>query len=152
MPVTAPETTARARLKALVEAEFDAETLTVLDDRLNESRAQDSHVAAVYPGASQENSRNGLVLDTTLFVQLFREWDNVLDAAQVVDPADIEEWAERLRRAIRDDLDAAGFDEHLWYFRVIKIEYNPDPTGNISRLVATVTTHSQNAGLVETTG
>jgi hypothetical protein len=152
MAVTAPETAARARLKALVTEAFEDEGLKVLDDRLNESLAQDGPLAAVYPGQTVENPRNGLVATTTIYVQLYRQWDNALDAAQTVDPSLIEEWAERLRRAVRADLDEAGFDAHLWYFRVTKIDYNPDPSGNISRLLATVEAESQNAALVETTG
>lgn len=152
MAVTAPETAARTRLKALIEAEFDEEELVVLDDKLGESRGQDGSIAAIYPGTAAENPRNGLVLDTVVFVQLFREWSNDLDPAQIVDPGLIEEWAERLRRAVRADLDSLPGTEHLWYFRVQKIEYNPDPTGNISRLLATVVTDAQNPALVETTG
>lgn len=152
MTVTAPETAARARLMSLVATEFAAESVDVRSDKLNESMGTTGPVAGVYPGAAVENPRHGLVLDTVVFVQLFRQWDNRLDPLQQVDPAAIEEWAERLRRAVRDDLDAAGFDAHLWYFRVQKIEYNPDPSGNISRLLATVTADSQNAALVETSG
>lgn len=152
MAVTAPETAARQRLKTLIEAEFAAESLTVLDDRLNESRGQDGATAATFPGAATENPRNGLVLDTVVFVQLFRRWSNDLDPAQTVDPGSIEEWAERLRRAVRADLDSLPGSEHLWYFRVQKVEYNPDPTGNISRLLATVVVEAQNPALVETTG
>jgi hypothetical protein len=150
--VTAPETVARARLIALLEAEFADIPLEVRSDRLNESQGQEGPIGAVYPSNSAEDSRDGQVLDTVLFVQLFRQWDNALDPKQVVDPSDIEEWAERLRRAVRADLDAAGFDEHLWYFRVQKIDYNPDPSGNISRLVATIVTFAQNPAIVETAG
>lgn len=152
MTVTAPETAARARLIELVEDEFKPETLEVRSDRLNESLGTEGPLAGVYPSNAAEHPRNGHVLDTLLAVQLFRQWDNAMDPTQTVDPAAIEEWAERFRRAVRADLDESGFNSHLWYFRVIKIEYNPDPTGNISRFVATVVAEAQNSGLVETTG
>lgn len=151
-PVTAPETVARQRLIALIEAEFAPESLEVRSDRLNESLGQDGPLGAVFPSTATEDPRNGLVLSSLLNVQLFRQWSNDLDPTQTVDPSAIEEWAERLRRACRADIDAAGWSEHLWYYRVQKIDYNPDPTGNISRLIASVEAVSQNPALVETTG
>jgi len=152
MTITAPETAIRERLIALIEAEFEAESLEVRSDRLNESLAQDKHLGAVFPSQAAEDNRNGLVMDTTVVVQLFRRWDNELDPNQTVDPGDIEKWAERLRRAVRADIDAIPGDAHLWYYRVLKIDYNPDPSGNITRLQATVLADAQNSALVETTG
>lgn len=147
MTVTAPETAARLRLIGILQTEFTG--LDVRSDKLNESQGQDSDIGAVYPSNAMENPRDGLVLDTTVYVQLFRKWDNRLDAKQVVDPAAIEEWAERLRRACQADLATPG-DEHVWYFRVVRVDYPPDPSGNISRLLATVAVDSQNPALVET--
>jgi hypothetical protein len=151
MTVTAPETVARGRLIAILEAEFGGDGVEVRSDKLNESLAIDKPLGAVYPGVSTENPRNGLVLDTVVYVQLFRRWDNAIDAAQTVDPADIEEWAERLRRACQADLaDQAG--EHMWYFRVQRIDFPDDPSGNKSRLLAAVNVDSSNPALVETIG
>lgn len=149
MAVTAPETAARERLIGVIEAEFSG--LEVRSDKLNESLAQDKALGAVYPGTATESPRNGFVLDTVVYVQLFRKWSNRLDAKQTVDPAEIEEWAERLRRACQDDLSTPG-NVHVWYFRVQRVDYPPDPSGNISRLLAAVLVESQNPALVETTG
>jgi hypothetical protein len=151
-PVTAPETAIRQRLIALITAEFADVPLEVRSDRLNESLAQDKPLGAVFPSQAAEDQRNGLVMDTTVVVQLFRQWDNALDAEQTVDPGDIEQWAERLRRAVRADIDAVPGDEHLWFYRVLKIDYNPDPSGNVTRLQATVLADAQNSALVETSG
>jgi hypothetical protein len=150
--VTAPETAIRQRLIALIEAEFAPEALEVRSDRLNESLATDKHLGGVFPSQASESNRNGLVLDSIVVVQLFRQWDNKLDPKQSVDPAAIEEWAERLRRAVAVDIDAVPGDEHLWFYRVLKIDYNPDPSGNITRLQATVLADAQNSALVETAG
>lgn len=150
--VEAPETAARARLMALITTEFEPESLEVRSDRLNESLAQDKHLGAVYPSQAAENPRNGLVQDSLLVVQLFRQWDNKIDANQTVDPSDIEEWGERLRLAAASDLGNVPGDPNLWYYRVIKIDYNPDPSGNVSRLVATILAESANSALPETAG
>jgi hypothetical protein len=147
--VTATETKARQRLMKLLETEFTE--VTWKNDRLNESLAQDGALGAVYPAAAVEQPGQGLVLNTTLNVQLFRQWTNALDPEEEVDPAGIEEWAERLRRACQADLSTPG-DTHVWYFRVARIEYPPDPSGNVSRLLATVFVDSQNPALVETSG
>ena len=65
-------------------------------------------------------------------------------------PALAEERAERIRRAVEA---ATGFeDAHLWYFTVQRVEYPKDPTGNITRCLATIVAHSDNAGIVETVG
>jgi hypothetical protein len=151
MAVTAPETVARQRLIALLEAEFGGDGVTVKSDKLNESLAQDGHLAGVYPATATENQRQAIELDTVVYVQLFRQWNNLIDATQEVDPADIEEWAERFRRACQGDLGTVG-DQHVWYFNVQRIEYPPDPSGNISRLLATVVVTGENSALLETSG
>lgn len=151
MAVTAPETAARQRLIALLNVEFAADEVTIKSDKLNESLAQDKHLGAVYPATATENPRQGLVLDTIVYVQLFRQWDNRIDANQEVDPAAIEEWAERLRRVCQSDLSTPG-DQHVWYFTVQRIEYPPDPSGNISRLLATIAVQGENSALLETSG
>lgn len=146
----AAETTARARLMQLIEIEFAADSLTVEDDKIHDSLGQKGHIAGVYPGPSGEMIGNGFVLESTIYVQIFRQWDPRIDPTQSVSPGAIEEWAERFRRATRLDLETAG-DAHLWYYTVQRIEYPPDPTGNITRLFAVVEAKSQNPSWVETT-
>jgi hypothetical protein len=149
--VTAPETTVRARLIALLEKEFEDDGVTIRSDRLHESLGTEAPVGGVYPAQAGENPKNGVILESTVHVQLFRRWTAEVNPKQAVDPGAIEEWAERLRRACQDDNEAVG-DKYLWFYSVIKVEYPPDPSGNISRLLATVLARAQNPALVETTG
>lgn len=152
MTVTAPETALRQRLIALLTREFRTEAIEFKSDKIHDSLGQDTAIGGVYPGPASEKLRNGLVQDTIVYVQLFNQWEPRIDPTQAVDPTTIETWAERIRRACRVDDDAFAGDSHLWFYRVLRVEYPPDPTGNISRLLAQVSASSQNAGLVETSG
>lgn len=152
MTVTAPETEIRHRLITILGEEFAAESIVFKNDKLHDSNGQEGAVGAVYPGPSTPAS-DSFILTTTLYVQLFDLWTPKVDPLQEVDPSIIEERAERIRR--RCQLDAKHSlpgDVHGWYFVVSRIEYPQDPTGNITRLVATITAQSQNSALVETTG
>lgn len=150
--VTAPETALRERLIEVFNEEFETEGVVFGDDKIHDSLGQTGPVGGVYPSTAAEGFEQGLLQDTIVIVQLFNRWDREIDPKQAVSPGVIEEWAERLRRACRaDELGTPG-DEHLWYYRVLRIEYPPDPSGNITRLLATVQASSQNAGLTETSG
>lgn len=151
MSVTAPETTVRGRLKTLLEEEFEEEGLAIRSDRLHESLGTDGPVGGVYPAQTAPNVSNEVILESVVHVQLFRKWTPEINPKQAVDPGDIEEWAERLRRACQADHAAVG-TKYLWFYSVVKIEYPADPSGNISRLIATVLARAQNPALVETTG
>lgn len=152
MTVTAPETALRERLLGILTVEFSAENLAVKDDKIHDSLGQDAPIAGCYPVVSGEGLRDGLVQGTTVNVQLFNQWNREINANETVSPAVIEEWAERFRRAVRaDELGAPG-TAHLWYYRILRVEFPDDPSGNKTRLLATVEASSQNAGLVETSG
>lgn len=156
MPITAPETALRTTLIELLEEEFKDDGFSFLDDALHPARAssdelaEDEAIGGVYPSLASERAGAGVVQETTVFVQLFGYWKKEITPMQTVSPAAAEEWAERIRRAVERASFAA--DAHLWYFTVQRIEYPKDPTGNITRLVATVVAHSDNAGIVETEG
>lgn len=152
MTVTASETELRERIAGVLNTEFTTEGITFRMDRAHDSLGQDAPVGAVYPGPSEEKLGQGLVYQTTAYIQLFRQWDPRVDPTQTVDPADIENWAERARRALQLDGVSVTGDAHLWYYRVVKTEYPLDPTGNVSRALFTVIAESQNASLVETHG
>lgn len=152
MTVTAPESALRARLIEVLNTEFEGDSIGFTSDKLNESLGQNGALGGVYPGPAQEMMNQGLVLEVTSYVQLFHQWNPKVDPNQAVDPSLIETDAERIRRAVQAADATTPGNAHLWYYRVTKIEYPPDPTGNISRLLATVVATSQNASLVETSG
>lgn len=154
MTITAPETRLRERLIDALEAEFEEEGIKFLNDKLHDSKGREGHIGAVYPGPSQVQSGNELILEPTAYVQLFGKWEASVDPDRSVDPTPVEEWAERIRRACQSDggEGVTGGDEHLWFFSLTRIDYPPDPGGNISRLLATVVGKAQNPALVPTVG
>ncbi len=154
MTTTAPETRLRERLIDALTTEFAAEGIRFLNDKLHDSKGQEGAIGAVYPGPSQVQQGNELVLEPTAYVQLFGKWSREVDANKTVDPTPIEVWAERIRRACQSD----GFegteegDEHLWWYAVNRIDFPPDPGGNISRLLVTVTGKAANPAFTAATG
>lgn len=154
MPTTAPETVLRSRLIAALEAEFSVEGIQFLNDKLHDSKGREGAIGAVYPGPTQTQAGNELVIEPTAYVQLFGGWTAEVDPDKTVDPTPVEEWAERLRRACHSDgfEGVTGGDEHLWFYSVARIDFPPDPGGNISRLLVTVVGKAQNPALTPTTG
>lgn len=151
--MTTPETKLRQRVIEVLTEEFEAEGLEFRSDKLTDSLGQTGPVAAVYPGYAQERAGQQQVLDLVCYVQMFGQWRAVVEPEMVVDPTPLEEWAERVRRALRD-ADVAGpeADSHLWYFNVSRVDYTNDPGGNVSRLLATVVGEAQNPAIVPTSG
>ena len=154
MPNTAPETRLRERLIDALTKEFESEGIPFLNDKLHDSRGQEGSIGAVYPGPTQVQSNNELVLEPTAYIQLFGAWTAEVDPDKTIDPTPIEEWAERIRRACQSDgfEGVIGGDEHLWYYSVSRIDFPPDPGGNISRLLVTVVGKAQNSALTATSG
>jgi hypothetical protein len=155
MATTAPETRLRERLIDALTAEFSTEGIKFLNDKLHDSKGREGNIGAVYPGPSQVQSGNELILEPTAYIQLFGKWTAEVDPDKTIDPTPIEEWAERIRRACQGDgVEGADSDadEHLWFYSVTRIDYPPDPGGNISRLFVTVVGKAQNPALIATTG
>jgi hypothetical protein len=153
MTVTPPETALRDRIIAALTVEFEPEGFKFLSDRLHGSLGREGAIGAVYPGTSLTPPGNELIIEPTAYVQLFGQWNAEVNPKQTVDPTPVEEWAERIRRALQaDDFPGTGATSHLWFYGVTRIEFPPDPGGNITRLLATVVGKGQNAGLTETTG
>lgn len=154
MATTAPETRLRERLIEALEAEFKAEGIKFLNDKLHDSKGREGAIGAVYPGPAATQLGNELILEPTAYVQLFGKWTAEVDADKTVDPTPVEEWAERIRRACQSDgvEGTEGGDEHLWWYSVTRVDYPEDPGGNISRLLVTVVGKAQNPALVPTTG
>lgn len=153
MTVTAPETALRSRLLSILKVEFTAEGVDWRNDKIHDSLGWEGPpVGGVYPNVGGEQFNQGLVQDTTVTIQLFNTWKREVNPNETVAPDKIEEWAERIRRAVRADGDGAPGTDHLWYYRVLRIEFPDDPTGNKTRLLATVQGSSTNSGLVESSG
>lgn len=154
MTTTAPETRLRERLIDALTKEFEAEGIKFLNDKLHDSKGREGHIGAVYPGPSQIQPTNELILEPTAYIQLFGKWTAEVDPDKTIDPTPTEEWAERIRRACQSDGNEGveGGDEHLWWYSVTRVDYPPDPGGNISRLFVTVTGKAQNPALIPTTG
>jgi hypothetical protein len=142
--VSATETACRQVVKNIVNAEFAPEGFVVADDRLPRAAGQDgkTHVAASPEGPSEENARDVGMLKVTVLLQLYRGFDPTPNADYAVDPTIIEGYAGRLRSAFRNPTGAN--DDTLWYPRLTRIEFPPDPTGNSSRLEAYISGWAQN--------
>lgn len=151
MSVTAPETEARAALKALLTSTFGADTPApqISDDRLHESLGSKGTRIGTYPVRARPRLNNQLVMESEIVVQYFGRWRKEINPEQKVDPAITETVAERFRRALRTGDPNSG---RVWYFELQSLEYPPDPTGNITRFVATVIARGDNPALIETTG
>lgn len=154
MATTAPETRLRARLIAALEAEFAPESIRFLNDKLHDSKGREGTIGGVYPGPTLTQNGNEFVIEPTAYVQLFGKWTAEVDPNKTIDPTPVEEWGERIRRACHSDGNegAGGADEHLWFYSVTRIDYPPDPGGNISRLLVTVVGKASNPALVGATG
>jgi hypothetical protein len=147
MSVTAPETEARAALKAVIDTEFATEGFTAANDRLHGSLGWKGTVIGLSPIQAAPQVQEQAVLRSRIMVQFYGKWDKKIDPTQSVDPVTIETYAERFRNAIRTgDPDSNS----VWFFRLISIQYPPDPTGNITRFEATVEAVGNNSALYET--
>lgn len=139
------ETACRQVVVDIVEAAFAAEGFAVAADRLPRAAGQDGevHVAASPEGPSEEDPRDVSMLKVSVLLQLYLGFDPTPNADYVVDPVTIEDYADRLRTAFRNP--AGTNDDVLWYPRLTRIDFPPDPTGNISRLEAHISGWAQNA-------
>lgn len=148
MAVLAPETEARAALKAILTQEFAADSIPVHDDNLHESMGDAGSVIGIAPFRSVPSSGDFNTLTTDVVVKFYGRYRLNVDRKQKVDPAIIEERAERFRRALRT-YTGTGSDR-VWYFNLVDLNYPDDPTGNKSRFEATVRAYGNNPAVLET--
>lgn len=152
MTVTAPETVMRQLVLDTLNAEFDGE-VEFIDDKLHAALGTEGPIGGVYPGERSDMPANQLVVELTCYVQLYLQWDKEIDPAQTVSPKPIEEAAERITRALEAvEPNNHGAGPHLWEAHVTRVTYPQDPTGNMTRLEATVFGRAQNSALVQTNG
>lgn len=141
--MTPPETQVRARVKAIFAATFAAEGWEAADDKLTRAAGKDGVTqAACYPEAARERFGAVEMLDIPVVLQLYLAYTAEPDENIVVDPTIIEGYAGRLRTAFRTQ--SSANDPDFWSLRLQRIEYPPDPTGNISRFEAYILGAGQN--------
>jgi hypothetical protein len=145
--VTATETLLRARVKSIVETEFSAEGVTVENDKLTRASGRDGRTrVACSPDAAGEAFQDVGMLEVNVLLQYYLPFNPQPDENYVVDPAPIEDVAERLRTAFRAN--SSGTTDDLWFLRLASVTYPDDPTGNKSRLEARIIGRAANdAGL-----
>lgn len=144
----APETEARATLKSILQATFTVDGFTVQDDHLHESLGIEGTRIGTSPVRTVPSSRDNSVAEMFILVQFYGKWNPRIDPNQSVDPATIEGFADRFRKALRTgDPNTDG----VWYFALQSITYPEDPTGNKTRFEATVIARGNNTALLETT-
>lgn len=149
--MASPATLMRSALKSILETEFSDLNFAggVRDDRLHGALGTDGNYCATFPVEEVEMLGDVNVQNTAIGVQLFLRWNKKVDPKQTVDPSIIETVAHRAKRAIRAGSQGLG-QENLWFYRVTRLSYPPDPTGNITRFEAEVVGYGENAGVTET--
>lgn len=141
--MAAPATAARARVKAIIDAEFAAEGYTVENDKIVRASARDGNVrVACSPNFESEVPRNVNELTVELLLQFYLPFRAEPDETIAVDPTAIEAAADRIRRAFGGN--SSGITADMWFIRLRRIEYPDDPSGNKTRLEATITAWCEN--------
>lgn len=153
MPITAPETEARAKLSEILQEVFGSESFPIKQGKLHGSYGADSETTiGIFPTTSTPGApptRNLLVQGSEITVQLYGKWEKEVDPLKVVDPTVVEERAERFRRQLKNhDVDSSG----VWFFNLLRVRYPDDPTGQKTRFEADVMAFGNNSALIETTG
>jgi hypothetical protein len=150
MTVTPPITIARDTLLALLTTEFTADGFLITGDKLHKSLGHDGQTRiGVSPIQEIPWQKDNNVALISLLVQFYGAWEARIDPELQVDPDAVEVYAERFKRRLQgNDPDVAT----AWYFNLADIVYPEDPTGNITRFEAKVTTYGTNTSLVATTG
>lgn len=147
--MSAPETTARQSLIAVLATEFAAEQFPIKDDRIHQSLGHSGTVIGVSPERTISAPDNRYVNQIEILVQFYGKYNKEVDPKQTVSPSTVEGFAERFRSALR----TGGVDPNtglVWYFVLDRIEYPPDPTGNKTRFEAFLVARGNNSALVET--
>lgn len=137
---------ARTLITTALGLEFTPDGFSVLDDKLTRFMGADGNYIAVSPIRERPGS-NAHTLEAQILVQLYGWYDAKIDPAQQVDPGLVEGWADRVRECLKPIGTAAGTDT-CWYVRVDDIEFPDDPTGNKTRLEATVRAFGSNNAVV----
>lgn len=152
MAIVAPETALRQALIDELTTEFAAEGFEFKDDKLHGAIKLEpgQAVGGVYPERAAARPNQTIVQETYVIVQLFGYWKREISPETVASPTQVEEWAERIRRRTHLAQANTPGQANRWFYEVQEVRYPPDPTGNITRLSATVRAFSDNTAVVET--
>jgi hypothetical protein len=139
-------------IKAVIDAEFAAESITAIQDNIHEALGRTGVAVGIAPIEDLVQSSNNVVQETWAEVRFFDLWDAKIDPEQAVNPFKITAYADRFRQAIRRASVTTPGTGQVWYFDLQRVQYPNDPTGNKTRFVATIRAYGNNSGLVETSG
>lgn len=145
--MAAAQTELRAAVRAALDVEFAPEGLIFDDDKLSGAVATDRHRGGCYP-ISESDGRTGIDTVNECRVQIYCQWDKEIDPEQSVSPATVELFVDRAKRALRE-VRITGSEKN-WFFSVPRVDYLPDPTGNITRAEFAVRSTGENVGVLET--
>lgn len=138
-----PATLLRQRVSTVIETEFTPESISVEDDKLLKAAGRDGRTrVACSPNWEAENPKNVNELEVSVLLQYYLPFDDAPVEDYAVDPTAIEAIANRIRRAI--GAASSGTTDDLWFLRLRRIDYPDDPTGNKSRLEATISAWARN--------
>lgn len=150
MAGSAFETVATA-VKAIFEAEFLAEGLTMIPDRLHESLGRYRVDVGISPIDEGPTMRDRLVQETFCEIQFYDLWTDEISPDTQVNPFKITAYAERLRDALRRARATDPGTGQVWFFDVDRTTYQNDPTGNKTRFHMRIRAFGNNSDLIETT-
>lgn len=150
MALVDPYSEVAAGLELVINQTFAAEKFTAIHDRLHESLGSEGTRIGISPEEQSYQRGNELVMDTLVLVQFYGRWKKEIDNDQRVDPRIITGYAARFREALYAS--AAQGSNGVWYYKLERITYPKDPTGNKTRFEALVLAKGDNSGLVETIG
>lgn len=143
--MAAPETITRAAIKGLLETTFPG--VPIRDDKLHGSLGAQGAVIGTSPIRARPWNRDAAVQDTEVLVQFYNKYTLKVDPTQAVDPAIVEDLADKFRLALKGGYKGSGA---VWYFMLVDITYPDDPTGNKTRFEARVVAKGNNDSLIET--
>lgn len=137
-----------AAVKGVIDAEFAAEGITAIHDRVHASNGWKRPIVGISPESQTPRSGNEFLLDTRVLIQFYNTWDKEIDPEQVVDPRTITDYAHRLMQAIESQQASYAGSSQVWYFKVENVQYPNDATGNKTRFHMTICAYGDNTALL----
>lgn len=143
--MAAIETVAVDRVIAVVNAAYTAEGWTAQPDKLLQAAGRDGTTRlAVYQEDTSAVPNRRELLGVRLVFQLYMGFNPEPDEHLQIDPRIVGELAARFRDEYVPTQPAG--DDDLYYFRVDRISYPDDPTGNKTRAEVFITAFGPNKG------